>query len=382
MFEYLWTHGKGVIDNDTVWFVPANFNFLCQYNYMHNVIKRFIHLHSSISMEGSHYNILKVEQKIILIPTRDINIFVFDIMTEKLECFPFGGERDLNERCMEYAIWKEYIYIFPITYPYIVKFNYNNFSIEYIKSKSVNKCIEKKVPYTDSCVQNNDTVNILIYNSNKICEFNLETYEERSFTIGNKEQHYRTICNYKKNGLILSDQKGNVTILDDKKRIVQFMKASYEVKYRSCIPVSEGFLFIPYDKTNRGFLWKEKEKIFFCIDKIRQTSWVKKWEYSAYSVAYYDEYKAMFFNVLMKSLCILNLRTYNVNQYYIELKVFSEKLLEKIFCEYDKWNVSIVNEFEIMDIQGYLRYICYMKSRDIEKSKRVGNEIYQNLSLK
>lgn len=65
-------------------------------------------------------------------------------MTEKLECFPFGGERDLNERCMEYAIWKEYIYIFPITYPYIVKFNYNNFSIEYIKSKSVNKCIEKK----------------------------------------------------------------------------------------------------------------------------------------------------------------------------------------------------------------------------------------------
>lgn len=67
--------------------------------------------------------------------------------------------------------------------------------------------------------------------------------------------------------MILSDQKGNVTILDDKKRIVQFMKASYEVKYRSCIPVSEGFLFIPYDKTNRGFLWKEKEKIFFVLIK-------------------------------------------------------------------------------------------------------------------
>lgn len=376
MFEYLWTHGKGVIDNDTVWFVPANFNFLCQYNYKYNVIERFIHLQGSISMEGSHYNILKVEQKIVLIPTRDINIFVFDITTEKLECFPLIGEKNLNERCMEYVIWKEYIYMFPVTYPYIVKFNYNDFSVVYIKSKSVDKCVKKKMPYTDSCVQNHEIVNILIYDSNKICEFNLDTYEEREFAIGNKERHYKTVGNYKNNGLILSDQKGNITIVDDKKKIVQYMELPYKEKYRSCIPLREGFLFIPYDKTNKGFLWQEKEKRIFCIDKVSQTAWVKKWGYSAYSEAYYNENKAMFFNVLMKSLCILNIQTNEVEHYYIELKDLSADLFEKIFYEYNKLNVSIVNEFEILDMEGYIKYISYMKKRDITKGKKVGNGIY------
>ncbi|MCI9008362.1 MAG: hypothetical protein HFI13_09640 [Lachnospiraceae bacterium] len=380
MFEPLWTNGKVLIDEDTVWFVPSNYNCLCQYNYQVGEIVKFIYLEEATCAKGAYYNLLRYMDYIVLVPTRSMTVLIYDVQNGKIHSIPLKCGNNTREKFNAYAVWEHYIYMFPISYPQIIRLNMEDMTLEYINCESVNEYYKKGLFYTNNCVVTGMIANLLMIKSNKICEFDMTNNSERIVTVGNDRSCYNTMCLYKEKGFILSDHYGNIVILNEKKDIINYVPSDENTCFSDCIPMMEGYLFLPYEREKDCVYWdgKDRKKIHLDLE-IKTDSWSERWKYMMYSSATCKENIIIFFHLLNRSLYILDPKTYMVREKYIRLNCLDDEIEKKVFDMYSR--AGILNEGESIAVK-LENLIKYMKSSDNEQFQAVnaGKVVYDILN--
>ena len=377
MGELLWSNGRGLIDEDCVWFVPANYNCLCKYDYCAEKMRKFIFLDDATTMRDTHYNLMKYKNYIVLIPIRDMNILIYNIENGKIERLRLAGEENRKEKFIASAVLGNYIYMFPVLYPQILRLNMENRYLEYIDSPNAKKSFIDGVDYTQTCVATGTMANLLLIDSNKICEFDMETCSERIVAVGNEGVRYQTICKYEEDGLILSDQYGKIIILDKNKKQIVCINPEVEECFVNCVPVRNGYLFMPYRKTVDCVYLEEKNvsKVDLGIE-IKAAERMKEWKYTICSLAYYDEEKVTFFNRINRSFCILDRKTCVTQEYYISLEALDEDIIKKIYGKFGAKEVLAEQETETLGLGSFLKYA--EKIHPVQKQlNAVGEKIYQ-----
>lgn len=381
MGELLWTSGRGIIDGDKIWFVPYEYCCLCQYDYKVNHIVEFIFLDGASGMFGTHYSLAKYKNYIILVPTRDMNIFVYDIEGKNLQRIPLKGDINTKEKFIANAVWKHYIYMFPVIYPQILKLDLDAMEIEYIDCKSVVEYFATNQSYTDICITIENIAYLLIYGSNKICEFNMETNTERIIVAGGDAVCYKTMCRYGDKGIILSDQQGNIVVLDENKEQVSCIVSEEDINFNSCIPIMDGYLFIPFGR-NLDYVYLEdcRRKKIKTDTVIKPTVWADNWKYATYSRCFYNENTAVLFNLLNRSLCMLDCKTWKMREEFIILDDLSEDVAEKTYHMMSKTHIIQEKKDGVLNLKGLLKYTESDKEGK-KQSEHIGRKIHNMMKL-
>ncbi|MBQ9233830.1 MAG: hypothetical protein IJ167_07335, partial [Lachnospiraceae bacterium] len=183
----LWTNGQGLIDCDSYWFVPAELPILCEYNLNEGKIIRSVFLNNYTAQIGFHYALEKINNKIVLIPARDMNIYVYNLEDDTLTALPMEGNEDDSEKYVCCAKYGENIYMFPRSRATIIRFNVETMKIDYINSKCMeNEITDNKLSTNFSTILNNKVYIVMLY-SNRICVFDMEKETEKVVEIGDKD---------------------------------------------------------------------------------------------------------------------------------------------------------------------------------------------------
>ncbi len=379
MREFLWTNGMGIINGDKIWFVPSEYCCLCQYNYRTQEVLKFIYLEGATNMRGTHYSILKYLHYIVLIPTRDMNIFIYDIDTEDMQRITLKGKENTEEKFVAFAVWNQYIYMFPFVYSHILKLNMENMHLEYIESENIKECHIKGRNFTETCVVIGDVANLLLHNSNKICEYNMKEKSEKIFIVGDDNVCYKTMCRYKDNGIILSDQNGNIIILGEKKEQIIYVASEEKNYFSDCIPIMNGYLFIPYEKDGHYMFFDgSKQKTFNIGKKREKTIWSESWKYVAYSKAICDENMVGLFDICNKSLGMIDLKTGAYEEYYVELNSLDPSIAEKTYSHLIKDKVMVERKIDLLGLRGLINY-CGKSDLRKNLPELVGERIYNEI---
>ncbi len=381
MSDRLWTNGGAVFSENMIWFVPAEYACLCQYDSNMGKVIKFIVLEGATSIRGTHYNLLKYKNSIVLIPTRDMNIFIYNIEEEKLHKICLNGKENTKEKFIAGAVWKHYVYMFPVAYSKILRVDMENMHVEYINSASVRRCFENGRDYTQICVTIGETANLLIEDSNKICEFDMRTHSEKIISVGDGDICYKTMCRYGEKGIILSDQRGNIVILNEKKEQVSYISSDDGVYFNGCIPVMDGYLFLPYKKGFACIYLEGRNRKHIDMEiKIRESTWANKWAYAPYSRIFYDKKRAIFFNIFNKSMCLLDRETCKVQEKYIIIDNLEENIKGRLYNEFDRYELMNERGIEPLGLTGFLKYIQSGKYTDRQYSTDfIGKSIYDTL---
>lgn len=336
---YLWTVGNCIVDEETIWFVTATYNSLIQYDLVTKRIVNNILLTGCNFLQWTHYNLLKYDSYIILIPARDMNVFIYDTKERKLHRFPLKGEVDRKEKYMTYSVWKNFIYCFPLNRNDILRVDISALRVDSIRWDLAYKYLREKKDFVEHSATIGSKVFLLLGQSNKICEFDMEREQETVFSIGNDQAVYTNICRYGDSGLLLMERSGDIVILNEEKEIIVRKRMMENAEYPECIKWNEGYLL--FDGNGTMIYWDEKseEKIVLDIYDEKQHYF---WPYAPYSrIGEGSRYIALF-HIPTQELLVISKNDFTIKRFNILSNQFSEDFINALYR--DEENRGLLQE--------------------------------------
>lgn len=179
-------------EKDTAWFVCNGYNALCKMDLNNGNIEVVaqIPLKTNVTQVGQYCDIIRFEDKIIMLPMNSFEICEYDLLkkTFKKTLIPDSVYPNFD-RMIRY---KDYLFMKPKRYPAIVRYNIKTGVCKYYK-----KCIKEFYELSDNrpmfmwavCVRDN----LLLMASsivNKVVEFNMDTGKSKVYTVGSEEMNY------------------------------------------------------------------------------------------------------------------------------------------------------------------------------------------------
>lgn len=131
--ERTWTAYGSLIDGDVLWYVNYRGALLCCYSLKEKKMKKV----EVIPYKGKrswllYSNVIKAGSKLILVPANAFAVCLYDMETEAFEKLYLNIPADSVNTYCGAAVWKEYVYLFPYHYRYIMKLNLAKKQAEYV----------------------------------------------------------------------------------------------------------------------------------------------------------------------------------------------------------------------------------------------------------
>lgn len=196
------------IDGACIWFVPFWYNLLCCYNVRDGKIETMMELPEANHLWALYNKIVKVDSRIILIPNNATKLCIYDTAIQNWKTFEIEESKGQQDLFCAYGIWNEVLYLFPQSYPYIVKLDLSTYKLEHMKMR------EGKGVQKESC-----TVASKIYflprHTNHVLIYDMDDHSIIEKEVGDSKDEYFTICNVKPNQFYLSNQNGDIIVWDE-----------------------------------------------------------------------------------------------------------------------------------------------------------------------
>lgn len=389
---FLWSNGIFEVEKDSIWLVSFFYNFLCEYSLKTKKVKKIIGIPNNEKKHGSFYSLKKVKDELVLIPSRGTTIFFYHIIHETFSCIHFNECENRGEKFKICLKWKEWIYLFPISYSYILKINTDTKEVEYLEFDIISQLSKKDLPiFTSRYTQFNDKIYLPICNSNTIFEFNLSTETGKTINIGNVTNQYVTMCKLTNQEMILLDKYGKIILInmdDISTNRVSDISCYYDVKMKiwDSILMENSLFMIPESSEQEikefNIQTCELKKADFsdsiCGDKI-ESGW---WKYNTFSNISYLNSKIFMMNILEKCLYEISIDTGKVEQHFIEIDSQLEKIAQQI-ASFDLKKDGIIFEKNSTEINLDIFLKQMEKKNKIQKllNFETGYLIFQKLKI-
>ncbi len=205
---------------EEIWTVPVHYNFLVAIN-VNTGATRYICQITEKKSERLYSEIVNYKnEKLFFIPMSADSMAVYDMVTGNVECidipFPkeYIGKTHYNEiykfaRC---RIFEDEMYIFPYTFPAIIKMNPESYEMEYYSDwvDTIEEEIEvREEVYFRDCFVKEDVVYMASCCSNTVLEFDVKTKKSIVHVVG--EKPFSTIT-WMDDWFYLSSKQGNELI--------------------------------------------------------------------------------------------------------------------------------------------------------------------------
>ena len=224
-----------VIDDDSVWFVPYYYNYLCRYSLKDDRCLLCKRIPEDVELVLSFANLLKYNNQIILIPDNANTIFIYDIDKDEFDSIELDTQvHGVIDKYYGYALKKNILYMFGAALDDIIKIDLCNKSVQHLGSWKKDFHGETRILYFQlDYLRNDNYVYLLSKNSNEILRLNLDgdTFETISIRYAT-ESVFSTICKISE-GFFLTDEKGNGYIFDENFELQRKIEKSKEYAIQS-----------------------------------------------------------------------------------------------------------------------------------------------------
>ncbi len=222
------------INDKEIWFASTSFNGLFCLNKGSGKIDFKGHFPSeNIRQTRLFCKVVFFNNKLMFIPYNASAIMIYDIEIgafERIELL----KGELKKKFWSYSIYKNYIYIMPLSYGKILRYNIKTGTLE--NMNSWNEHVKKHGVMNDmwfrDVIQKDGKLYCPFYQSNFLFVFDLETNKIENYEIGNKEEKYISIQN---------DGEKFWLIPKDLKSILCWDKSTNEYLYFDDYPIISKF---------------------------------------------------------------------------------------------------------------------------------------------
>lgn len=217
----------GEFDGDYAWLVCGEFNGLFKVNTQTGTTEKMFEIpeekRDGIYLYG---NILKFEDKLILVPVNGKELAVFDLSTERFNKIPIKKiNGDKIESYLHATRYKNYIFVTPFNSHSILRYDIKTGECKYYTS-----WYDKLIPYIKSenkpifangiCVKENLLL-MALAQDNLVMEFDMESGNTKFHTVGKKGNNYWNMT---------YDGKDYWLIQNENKNAESIVKWNYETK--------------------------------------------------------------------------------------------------------------------------------------------------------
>lgn len=235
-----------VLDNENIWFVPVGYNYLCCYNLKQSMMKERIKLPIKNNKQLLYGSIIKLENKIILIPFKANCSIVYDISVKQIKKF-LADESKYEEIYRACCVENNSVWMFPwikkfpgVQYAYIKKINLDDGRTEIFEMSSKNMMpwnTKAVLLFNGSCVYIENI--IYIGYRNYIIEIDLVNGCCEVCSVGSEKNVYTTMSIVDDERLCMIDIYGNAIIWNRKNR--QFIEIKNERIFLNLLGFSSGY---------------------------------------------------------------------------------------------------------------------------------------------
>lgn len=359
----VWTNTEFVVDGNTIWFVPYEYCFLYQYDFLKKEVCKKIFLEGATSLWGSHYSVVKVGKYIVLVPGVNNNIYIYDNDRQVLHRVELPHKENVSTYFRKYAVWNEEVFFFPLEYPDIVKVSLNDFSIEEISIPKTDNTVPVSAMVADA-VQKGKFVDLCMSGSNRILRFDMDLYEGNYFSITNV-QECRVFCRYGENQILIIDKDRSAFVYDDNfEKFEEIELPPNDSGYIACERYQDGYILVPYKKSDPVFYWTETTcNVLVPMNGKQQKESQQQWIYNDYSQIEIDRNRALLFDMPDQSLCVIDMNTFEIEYQKVEMGEITAAEKEQLYLLFRKEN-AIIEETSFWNLR---RFIDVLKEEQDEK---------------
>ena len=349
----VWTNTEFVVDGNTIWFVPYEYCFLYQYDFIKKRVCTKIFLEGAKSLWGSHYSVVKEGNYVVIVPGVNNNIYIFDKVSHAMQRIRLPEKKNVREYFRKYALWNEAIFFFPLDYPNIVKISLHNFALEEISIPKADNKYSVSVNITD-LVQRGKFADLCINGSDRVLRFNMESYEGKYFSITNA-QEYRTICAYEGNQILLTDKDGNAFIYDENfEKFREVVLPKNSSSYIDCAQYRNGYILVPYKKSDPIFFWSENIcNVVVPAYEEHPKGYRQPWGYNDFSQVKIAGNKVLLFDVPEQSLCVIDMNTLKREYQKVAMGEIDENEKRQVYSLLNKENV-VLTETDFWNLRRFI----------------------------
>lgn len=213
--ERTWTAYGSLIDGDVLWYVNYRGTLLCCYSLKEKKMKKV----EVIPYKGKrsqllYSNVMKSGSKLILVPANAFEVCLYDVETGTFEKLYLDMPADSVNAYCGVAVWKEYVYLFPYNYRYIMKLNLVKKQAEYVCDlQGMVRMEPDQMVFQYTCVQKEQTVFFLSAVENKILCFDMDAETVVVKEVGEADAVFSTLTLLEDGRFASIDQKGRIYIL-------------------------------------------------------------------------------------------------------------------------------------------------------------------------
>ncbi len=388
--SFLWTNTTFIVEKQDIWLIPSFYNCLCKYNLKLKKMEKVKEIPQMSTAIQPFYNMVSIQDDIIMIPAREDKIVVYNRKKDFFYAKKLMNCISGSEKFQAYAVFGDWIYMFPIYYPYIVKFNMKTYAVEYIADDTITELVASNKPlFMLQNVQVKNVIYLTIYNSNKIYRFDMDLDQGKCIEVGDKKKEYVSICALDKWNLALLEKKGDIVLLNSKKDGLSVIESypSYDDTIMNGLINVKNSLYI-FPKSIKGEI--KKFDIDLCLmekaefsDLLCKKDYVLEWwEYNAFSNPVYSENKIYVMSIQEECLYEIILEKGEAKSYVLSVDKWEDALLSNLFKLYER-NVYLFQEgkYEYLKIGTMIKNIKNIQDNVEMKRQNVGCSIYKDLKL-
>ena len=364
----VWTNTEFTIDGDTIWFVPYEYCYLYQYDYVRKRVCKKIFLEGAKSLWGSHYSVAKVGKYVVLVPGVNNSIYILDNDSYVIQQIRLPEKENIVAYFRKYAIWNKAIFLFPIDYPNVVKVSLIDFSVEEISIPRVDNIYPTSTIITD-VLQRGKFVDLCMNGSNKILRFDMDSYEGKYFSIINV-QECKMLCAYGENQILLIGKDKSAFIYDEnfeKFRVINLPPNNSG--YIACERYKDGYILIPYKKSDPIFYWSQNTyDVVVQINEEQSRETQKSWSYNDYSQVKIAGNKALLFDMPDQSLCVIDIGTFEKEYQKVEMGEIDEAEKQQLYLLFRKAD-AVIEETRFWTLRRLIDVLKVDKNEECRENK-------------
>lgn len=178
------------VDGETIWFVPQQMNALCKMDINSGKVEVEVGLPGN---EGGlsipYVDVLKVEEKMYLLPHAADSILEYDLKTKFLKRTEIPGAGVYNfDRMIRY---QDYLFLKPKCYPAIVRYDLRDGTLKFYRECMKGFLQSNGEPmFTWAVCQKDNVLLMASAQQNKVLAFNMDTGKHKIHTVGKLGNSY------------------------------------------------------------------------------------------------------------------------------------------------------------------------------------------------
>ena len=352
----------GVMVEEVFWFVVSEVGALFSYNFTNNQVDCFVlrGMEDFLKIYGAFRTVEYVNGTLYLIPFNAEDIVIVNLKNMDMELVKIDGRFKCKEgkNFMASFVKDDYIYLFGVSQPVILKLNTCDNSIEYItltkeqiiqENKNKDDYFGKQVVYKDGYIF------VPFCNIQAVLKLECDTMEYQIIKLGNNDSGYSGIC-YSDGEFWLSPRRNeNLAIWNEDNDFIRYIASQCkndELSYIGIENISNKIMLFPI---------KNREKSFLETNEIEEAN-------GEYSFVRNDGEKIFYYEFEEGKLTII------ADNKKDERKI---RVSRDIFCHYklDTKQISFENAlFDLIDL-----FSGHNVAEKTALSRQVGKEIYIQL---